>query len=89
MMERIRRSATSPTSSSSPRRSSSTQPDAVGSTVIDIAGTQVDLAEPWPRQRMSDAVSDAVANVHPTTPVETVRAIAETHGVRWEPQPAS
>ena len=44
--------------------------DAVGSTVIDIAGTQVDLAEPWPRQRMSDAVSDAVsANVHPTTPL--------------------
>ena len=60
--------------------------DAIGSTVIDIAGTEIDLAEPWPRLRMSDAVSDAVsANVHPTTPVETVRAIADTHGVRWEP----
>jgi lysyl-tRNA synthetase class 2 len=60
--------------------------DAVGSTVIDIAGTQVDLAETWPRLRMADAVSEAVAApVHPTTPVETVRAIAETHGVRWEP----
>jgi lysyl-tRNA synthetase, class II len=60
--------------------------DAVGTTVIDIAGESMDLAEPWPRVRMADAVSDAVnAKVHPTTDVETVRALAEQHGVRWEP----
>ena len=60
--------------------------DAVGTTVIDIAGEPVDLAEPWPRLGMADAVSDAVAaKVHPSTPVETMRSIADTHGVRWEP----
>jgi lysyl-tRNA synthetase class 2 len=58
---------------------------AVGTTVIDIAGQQVDLAEAWPRVRMHEAVSDAVAaKVHPSTPVEEVRAIAERNGVRWE-----
>ena len=60
--------------------------DAIGTTVIDIAGEAVDLAEPWPRLGMADAVSDAVATrVHPSTPVETVRLVADTHGVRWEP----
>ena len=59
--------------------------DAVGTTVIDIAGEPVDLAEPWPRLGMVDAVSDAVAaKVHPSTPVETMRSVADTHGVRWE-----
>jgi lysyl-tRNA synthetase, class II len=60
--------------------------DALGTTVVDIAGDPVDLAEPWPRVRMSDAVSEAVdAKVHPSTPVADVRAIAERHGVRCEP----
>jgi lysyl-tRNA synthetase class 2 len=59
---------------------------AIGATVIDIAGQQVDLAEQWPRVRMHEAVSDAVgATVHPSTAVDEVQAIAERHGVRWEP----
>ena len=59
--------------------------DAVGTTVIEIAGEPVDLAEPWPRLRMHEAVSAAVgATVHPSTPVETMRSIADAHGVRWE-----
>ena len=60
--------------------------DALGTTVIDIGGETVDLAEPWPRRRMADAVSNAVAaRVHPSTPVETMRSVADAHGVRWEP----
>ena len=58
---------------------------ALGTTVIDIAGQQVDLAEPFPRARMVDLVSAAAgAAVHPSSPVDDVRAIADEHGVRWE-----
>ena len=58
---------------------------ALGTTVIDIAGQQVDLAEPLPRARMVDLVSAAAgAAVHPSRPVDDVRAIADEHGVRWE-----
>jgi lysyl-tRNA synthetase, class II len=60
--------------------------DAVGTTVIDIAGEPVDLSEPWPRLRMSEAVSAAVGTaVHPSTSSESMRQLAEKHGVRWEP----
>jgi lysyl-tRNA synthetase class 2 len=59
---------------------------ATGSSVIEIAGESVDLADPWPRVRMHEAVSEAVATkVHPSTAVEEMRSIAERHGVRWEP----
>jgi lysyl-tRNA synthetase class 2 len=59
---------------------------AIETTVIDIGGEAIDLAEPWPRVRMHDAVSEAVAiKVHPATPVDEMRAIAERRGVRWEP----
>ena len=60
--------------------------DALGTTVVDIAGEPFDLAQPWPRARMVDLVSAAAGTVvHPSTPVADVRAIADTHGVRWEP----
>jgi len=60
--------------------------DALGTTAVDIAGEPFDLAEPWPRARMVDLVSAAAGTVvHPSTPVADVRAIADTHGVRWEP----
>lgn len=59
--------------------------DAIGTTVIDVDGTPVDLAEPWPRLRMVDLVSDAAGEtVHPSQPVEHLRALAERHGVRYE-----
>jgi lysyl-tRNA synthetase class 2 len=59
--------------------------DALGDTVIDIAGETVDLADPWPRARMIDRVSDAVGTkVHPSDPVESLRAVADQHGVPWE-----
>src|SRR6185295_14457696 len=44
--------------------------DALGTTVIDIRGQQVDLASGWPKRRMVDLVGDAVGEeVHPSQPV--------------------
>ena len=60
--------------------------DAIGTTKIDIAGDRVDLAESWPRVRMVDAASLATGiELHPSTPTDVVRGVAEDHGVRWEP----
>ena len=59
--------------------------DAIGTTIIDIRGEPVDLAEPWPRIRMVDAVSDKVGRtIHPSQPIDELRSLAEEHGVRWE-----
>jgi lysyl-tRNA synthetase, class II len=59
--------------------------DALGTTLLDIAGQQVDLAEPWPRVRMVDLASEAVGvDVHPSLPVGELRAIADKHGVPWD-----
>ena len=61
--------------------------DAVGTTVIEIRGETFDLAEPWPRVRMVDAVSAKIGRtVHPSQPIDELRALAEEHGVRWEPR---
>jgi len=59
--------------------------DSLGTTTIDIAGLDVDVAEPWPRARMVDLVSaTAGITVHPSVPVEDVRKVADAHGVHWE-----
>lgn len=59
--------------------------DAIGTTMLEIRGETFDLAEPWPRVRMVDAVSDKIGRtVHPSQPVEELRALAETHDIRWE-----
>ena len=59
--------------------------DALGSTVIEIQGQPVDLADPWPRARMVDLASEALGvEIHPSQPVEQLRVLAEQHGVRWE-----
>jgi lysyl-tRNA synthetase, class II len=61
--------------------------DALGTTVIEIRGQRVDLADPWPTARMVDLASEALGvEVHPSRPVEELRALADQHGVRWEPQ---
>ena len=60
--------------------------DTVGTTVIEIRGQQVDLAEPWPRLAMCDAVSERVGTtVHPSNDLDDVRAIADRHGAKYEP----
>jgi lysyl-tRNA synthetase class 2 len=59
--------------------------DAIGTTVVEIRGESVDLAEPWPRLRMVDAVSAAAGRtVHPSQPVDELRALCDEHGVVWE-----
>ena len=60
--------------------------DATGTTVVTIRGREFDLAEPWPRISMSGAVSDALGReVHPSQPVDGLRALADEHGARYEP----
>ena len=47
----------------------------------------MDLDEPWPRRRMVDLVSDAIGTeVHPSHPLERMRALADERGVHWEPR---
>jgi lysyl-tRNA synthetase class 2 len=64
--------------------------DAIGTTIVTVHDTdgvahEVDLADPWPRHRMIDLVAEATGvEVHPSQPVETLRALADTHGVRYE-----
>jgi len=59
--------------------------DAIGTTSLTIRGETWDLAEPWPRVRMVDAVSDKLGRpVHPSQPVAELRSIADEHGIRWE-----
>jgi lysyl-tRNA synthetase, class II len=59
--------------------------DSIGTTVITIRDQEIDLAEPWPRIRMVDAVSErAGREVHPSQPIDELRRLADGHGVRWE-----
>jgi len=62
--------------------------DALGTTVVDLAGESVDLAEPWRQARMIDLVEEAIGvPVHPSQPVEQLRELADKFGVpvaqRW------
>ncbi len=62
--------------------------DAIGTTVVTIDGEEVDLAEPWRQARMIDLVEEAIGvAVHPSQPIEQLRALAAQHGVtcaqRW------
>jgi lysyl-tRNA synthetase class 2 len=59
--------------------------DAIGTTVLTIRGQVFDLDEPWPRKRMVDFVSEAIGHeVHPSQPIDELRALADEHGVRYE-----
>jgi lysyl-tRNA synthetase, class II len=58
--------------------------DATGSSVVTIGDVPVDLAQPWPRARMVDLTSEAIGTeVHPSMPVEAMRALADQHGVSY------
>ena len=60
--------------------------DALGTTVLTIRDTEVDLADPWPRVRMIDAASEAIGvEVHPAMPVTELARIAREHGVSVAP----
>ena len=59
--------------------------DAIGTTVLTIRGQEWDLADPWPRVRMVDAVSDKLGRtVHPSQPIAELRSLADDHEIRWE-----
>jgi len=61
--------------------------DALGTTAIDLGGEQVDLARPWRQVRMIDLVREATGvAVHPSQPVEDLRALAAQHGVSCAPR---
>lgn len=56
--------------------------DALGTTVIEIRGEQVDLADPWPRRRMIDAASEGTGvELHPSMPIADARRVAADHDV--------
>ncbi|MEX0846221.1 MAG: lysine--tRNA ligase [Ilumatobacteraceae bacterium] len=65
---------------------------ATGTSVVTIHAQNgvdetVDLAQPWRRARMVDLVHEAIGvEVHPSQPVEQLRAIAAEHGVSCNPR---
>ncbi len=66
--------------------------DATGTSVVTVYGPgdnvlEVDLAEPWRKARMIDLIEDAIGvAVHPSQPVEELRALAAQHGVSCAPR---
>ena len=49
-----------------------------GDTVLEIGGTTVDLAEPWPRATMVDLIREHVGvDIHPSMTVEAARAVLD------------
>ncbi|MDJ0768091.1 MAG: lysine--tRNA ligase [Ilumatobacter sp.] len=59
--------------------------DAIGTTVVEIRGETVDLADPWPRMAMVDHVCETLGReVHPSQPVEDLRRLADEQEVPWE-----
>jgi lysyl-tRNA synthetase, class II len=52
-----------------------------------IGDRTIDLTPPWPRRQLLDWLDELVGRrVHPTDPVEEVRAICEKHGVDYLPE---
>jgi lysyl-tRNA synthetase, class II len=61
--------------------------DALGTTVLEISGHSVDLADPWPRRRMVDLASEALGTeVHPSVPLLQLQALADSIDLRWDPK---
>ncbi len=66
--------------------------DATGTSVVTIHGSAgqvetVDLAQPWRQARMIDLVAEATGvAVHPSQPLDVLRALAVEHGVAVNPR---
>ncbi len=61
--------------------------DALGTTVLNLGGVDVDLESPWRHARMIDLVAEATGvEVHPSQPVADLRRLAEQHDVSWAPR---
>jgi len=58
--------------------------EALGTTVVRIAGREVDLARPFRRATMAELIKEnAGVDMHPSMPVEEARRIADDLGVEW------
>ena len=56
-----------------------------GTTVINVGGSEVDLAPPWRRATMVELIKEhAGVEMHPSMPLEEARAIADRLGVAYE-----
>ncbi len=61
--------------------------DALGTSIVDLGGEMVDLAEPWRQVRMIDLVAEATGvEVHPSQPVEQLRELAAKYDVPCAPR---
>jgi lysyl-tRNA synthetase class 2 len=59
---------------------------AIGGTTVEWDGAQVDLTPPFHRRTMIELIHEhAGVEVHPSQPVETLRATCDALGVEWEP----
>ncbi|MGK2933505.1 MAG: lysine--tRNA ligase, partial [Solirubrobacterales bacterium] len=59
--------------------------DAIGTTVIEVDGQQVDLKPPWRRVTMIDLVKEVTGeDMHPSMPVEEARAICDRLDIHYE-----
>ena len=59
---------------------------ATGRMTYEIAGRPLDLTPPWPKRPLLDWLEEVVGRrLHPTDPVEDVRAACEAHGVDYLP----
>jgi lysyl-tRNA synthetase class 2 len=60
--------------------------EATGGTVVELDGAPLDLAPPWPRLTMREAIRQhAGVDVHPSMPAAEVEALADRLGVSREP----
>ena len=58
---------------------------ATGSTTVEWDGAKIDLSPPFERRTMIDLIREhAGVDVHPSQPVEELRAVCDTLGVPWE-----
>jgi lysyl-tRNA synthetase len=58
--------------------------EAIGTTVVQIDGKDVDLKPPWRRATMAELIKEnASVEMHPSMPVEEARKIADERGVEY------
>jgi lysyl-tRNA synthetase len=58
--------------------------EAIGTTVVQINGQDVDLKPPWRRATMAELIEEnAEVRMHPSMPVEEARRIADERGVEY------
>ncbi|MGE0066359.1 MAG: lysine--tRNA ligase [Solirubrobacterales bacterium] len=58
--------------------------EAIGTTVVQINGRDVDLRPPWRRATMAELIKEnAGVEMHPSMPVEEARKIADARGVEY------